>query len=191
MELEPVFSQEEGEDILQLVRYALQASQRRLCMYPTLKHSSRLKTTCGVFIGFWKGTELRGCIGSVNPGKCLEESIVEITLRSALKDQRFEPLRAEEFPELVLEVSIMTPPVLIDPSEIQLGVHGLMIAQDYQIGLLLPSLAIENGWSVKDFLENTCLKGGLSKDAWRFGASVAAFKVQIFRGLALEIPNRH
>jgi AmmeMemoRadiSam system protein A len=184
--MEQAFSQEEGEDILKLVRYGLQASQRRLCMYPRIRPSERLKEHRGLFVGFYKGNELRGCIGSVNPGKPLEESVLEIALRSALKDERFEPLRLEEIPKLTLEVSIMTPPVLIDPLDIQLGVHGLMIIDGYQIGLFLPAVAVESGWDVKAFLEQTCLKGGMSKDAWRLGAQVGAFEVQTFRGLALE-----
>ena len=49
--------------------------------------------------------------------------------------------------------------------------HGAWSAQ---------SLAIEQGWDVRTFLEETCLKAGLPSDAVARGAIVEAFSAQVF-----------
>jgi hypothetical protein len=33
--------------------------------------------------------------------------------------------------------------------------------------VLLPQVAVEYGWDIETFLQQTCLKAGLAKDAWR------------------------
>ncbi len=178
-------SEEEGEDLLKLVRYGLLASQRKLCLFPRIRSTERLKENRGVFIGLWNDRELRGCIGAISPGKPLEESVLDLSIKSALKDPRFKPLCGEELPDLTLEVSILSPPFVTEISQIQIGVHGLVIIGEGKIGLLLPCVPLEYGWNVETFLEQTCLKGGLSKDAWRFGAIISSFTVQVFKGPAL------
>jgi len=33
-------------------------------------------------------------------------------------------------------------------------------------GLLLPQVAVEYGWDAREFLENLCLKAGVTPDCW-------------------------
>jgi len=47
--------------------------------------------------------------------------------------------------------------------------------------LLLPQVALEEGWGALRFLEETCVKAGLPRDAWRTGALVEAFSAEVFR----------
>lgn len=179
-----VLTQEEGEDLLKLVRYALLASQGKLSFFPSIKSSPNLKEHKGVFVGFRKNGLLRGCIGSLNPGKPLEESVIDMTLNSALKDARFAPLSPEEIPELTLEISILSPPIVTSPQNIQIGVHGVMVIDGDLIGLLLPFVAKEHGWDVPTLLSQACLKGGLPPNSWQQGASIASFTTQVFQGPA-------
>jgi AMMECR1 domain-containing protein len=39
---------------------------------------------------------------------------------------------------------------------------------------------LEWEWDRETFLEHTCLKAGLSKDAWRRGAKIEKFTAQVF-----------
>jgi uncharacterized protein (TIGR00296 family) len=64
--------------------------------------------------------------------------------------------------------------------EIEVGRHGLIVEQGTRRGLLLPQVAIEHGWNREAFLEHTCLKAGLTRDAWRGGAEIQIFEAQVF-----------
>jgi hypothetical protein len=44
-------------------------------------------------------------------------------------------------------------------------------------GLLLPQVATEQGWEAEEFLNQACLKAGLSPDSWLLPST----KVQIFQ----------
>jgi len=39
---------------------------------------------------------------------------------------------------------------------------------------------LDQGWDLRTFLEETCLKAGLAADAWMRGAIVEAFSAQVF-----------
>ena len=68
-----------------------------------------------------------------------------------------------------------------DVAEIEIGVHGLIVEQGARRGLLLPQVATEWGWDREEFLEHTCLKAGLARDAWKRGARVMCFSAEVFR----------
>ncbi|MFQ6116192.1 MAG: AMMECR1 domain-containing protein, partial [bacterium] len=51
---------------------------------------------------------------------------------------------------------------------------------NYQ-GLLLPQVAVNNNWNRQTFLEHTCLKAGLPKEAWKNPeAEIMIFGAQVF-----------
>jgi hypothetical protein len=87
----------------------------------------------------------------------------------------------EELVHLQVEVSVLSPLRRItDPSEVQVGTHGLYISQSDRHGLLLPQVATEFGWDRDTFLRQACLKAGLPGDAWRQGAEIEVFAVDHF-----------
>jgi len=55
----------------------------------------------------------------------------------------------------------------ISPESIEIGRHGLLVALHTQRGLLLPQVAMEHHWTREQFLEETCRKAGLPREAWR------------------------
>jgi uncharacterized protein (TIGR00296 family) len=109
-------------------------------------------------------------------------------LNAAFRDPRFPPLEIDELDKVMVEVSVLTLPQLIEvsdpkeyPAHIVIGRDGLLVEADWQRGLLLPQVAVEHGFDAVTFLEQTCLKAGLPKDAWRKGkVNVYAFQAQIF-----------
>ena len=55
-----------------------------------------------------------------------------------------------------------------------------MIFKGGQRGLLLPQVPVEQGWNREEYLENLCLKAGLSTGCWQEGASLYAFTAVVF-----------
>jgi AmmeMemoRadiSam system protein A len=105
---------------------------------------------------------------------------MEAAAAAALEDPRFPPVRSAELPQLEVEISVLSPCQPIAASDIQVGVHGLMITQGQARGVLLPQVPVEHHWSREQFLEETCRKAGLPPDAWKRGARIEAFTAEVF-----------
>jgi len=119
--------------------------------------------------------ELRGCIGYIAHVEPLIKATVEVAREAAFNDPRFPPLTLKEYPVTIFEVSVLSElkPMPEDPDErlkfVKIGKMGLMAKRGFLSGLLLPQVAVEEGWDEKTFLENTCLKAGLEYDCWMDG----------------------
>ncbi len=141
----------------------------------------------GVFVTLTEDGLLRGCIGHPYPDSTLEEAILDSAISAATRDPRFPPVEEEELKNIVVEVTILTQPEKINaspkdlPDKVEIGKHGLIVKQGYCQGLLLPQVAPENDMDSIDFLSHTCMKAGLSPDAWVKGAEVYCFEGQIFK----------
>lgn len=135
----------------------------------------------GAFVSLYLAGALRGCVGQVeNPGP-LADVVARSAINAALYDSRFARIRAEEVPTLDIEISVLTSPERILLDAIVAGRHGLMVVRGSFRGLLLPQVATERKWSGQRLLEETCVKAGLPRDAWRDPATeVFGFTAEIF-----------
>lgn len=130
--------------------------------------SPGLKELRGAFVTIYKKGELRGCIGQLAARQSLADAVAESAESAALHDPRFTPLRPEELPDITIEISALTPFKRIEsPNEIEVGKHGLIMRRGRSSGLLLPQVATEYHWNRTEFLEHTCIKAGLPRDAWK------------------------
>jgi len=120
-------------------------------------------------------------VGQVeNPGP-LADVVARSAISAALHDSRFPPVSAEEVASLEIEISVLTAPERILPEAIVTGRHGLIVARGSFRGLLLPQVATERNWSAQRLLEETCIKAGLVRDAWRDPATeVFSFTAEVF-----------
>jgi uncharacterized protein (TIGR00296 family) len=136
-----------------------------------------LHTKSGAFVTLKKptnkGLELRGCIGIVLPVFPLVETVMKMAVAAATQDPRFPRVQLGELPNLIVEVSCLTPPEEMitsspseRPDEVQVGRDGLIVELNGQSGLLLPQVPIEWGWNKKQFLQQTCVKARLPPLAW-------------------------
>jgi uncharacterized protein (TIGR00296 family) len=136
---------------------------------------------CGVFVTLNKITgpakrlrrELRGCIGFPEPVKPLASALIEAAVAAAVEDPRFPPVSLDELDSIVIDVSVLTPPRLIEveekgmlPSKIKIGRDGLIVERGFNRGLLLPQVPVEENWDPKTFLSYTCMKAGLPPECW-------------------------
>jgi AmmeMemoRadiSam system protein A len=123
---------------------------------------------------------LRGCVGYVLPTCSVYRAVAETARAAAFDDNRFSPVTSEEAPHLEVELSILSPMQPIQPEQVEIGRHGLLISWQGRRGLLLPQVAVEHDWDRATFLEQTCRKAGLPLDAWRRGATIEGFTADIF-----------
>lgn len=160
---------EKGEKLVRYARNVIENYVRGNKIYDI----ENFEEKAGVFvtINTYPEKELRGCIGIPEPIMPLKKAIKEAAI-SACHDPRFPNLREEELNKIIVEITILSPPDLIKakpidyPKYIEVGKDGLMVERGFYRGLLLPQVAVEYNWDSKEFLRNTCIKAGLSPNAW-------------------------
>ena len=174
-------SEDEKTELLELARRAVRTfvEDSRVVEYQTA--NPRLTAAKGAFVTLKKRGELRGCIGYIEPVFPLYETVIRTAVFAATQDQRFPPVRPAELAELEYEISVLTPPEKVDgPERVAVGRHGLVISRGENRGLLLPQVAVENGWDRETFLCQACVKAGLPPDAWKKGAEISVFEAIVF-----------
>ncbi len=197
-----MLAEEEGAEAVRLARRSVgrlfgpNGSDRERSVLPPVFRERR-----GAFVT-WKvhpGGGLRGCIGYPLPVLALAEAIERAAVSAALEDPRFPPVTPEEFPELFAEVSVLgvpTPvPLAERASSIRPGVDGLIVEAGSRSGLLLPQVALEQGWNTVELLDGTCEKAGLAPGAWRRpSVTVRSFRAEVFQerspgGVVARLPS--
>lgn len=146
--------------------------------------------------------DLRGCIGFTEPIYPLHKALKEAATSAALYDPRFPKVTKEELNNLIIEISILTPPQIIphqNPKELLEKItpkkDGLILKTGTNQGLFLPQV-----WDQlpkkTEFLENLSYKAGTyDKDTWQHkDTEIYKFHVQIFeesapKGKITEIKN--
>src|SRR2546422_9896371 len=163
----------DGELAVRIAREALEAYVLRRAKR-TVEAPKAFEPKSGAFFTLNEHPSglLRGCIGSPQPFFSLVKSI-EKGAEGAAEDPRFPRLTPEELDLVTVEVSILTPPQLIEVKKpkdlaksVNVGVDGLTIAQGPYRGLLLPQGAAEYAWEAAEFLSEACMKAVLLADAW-------------------------
>jgi AmmeMemoRadiSam system protein A len=173
------FSQEERRLLLRLAHRAISAALgvQKLDLTPPTPHLAQPQ---GAFSTLHLHGKLRGCIGYVLPKHSLFQTVAEAAQAAAFEDPRFVPVTADEAPLLAIEISVLSPLQSIQPEEVIVGLHGLVVSKGSRRGLLLPQVPVEWGWDRETFLSQTCLKAGLSTDCWMHDAEIKAFTAEVF-----------
>jgi AmmeMemoRadiSam system protein A len=111
----------------------------------------------------------------------LFETVTEMTEAAASRDPRVRPVSKKELGEIRIDITVLSPLApLEDPLTLEIGKHGLYIASGGKHGVLLPQVATQYGWDIQTFLEQTCLKAGLRRNAWKQSdAQVSGFTALI------------
>ena len=177
----PYLSDERHKSLLNLARLAVTEGVSSGELPDQIPHDGVFAEVRGVFVTLHVHGRLRGCIGVVEPNEPLGEAIVRSAVSAALQDPRFSPMRSDELAGLQIEISLLSPIGPISPEAIEIGRHGLLIKLGKQHGLLLPQVAIEHHLDRERFLQETCLKAGLPREAWRDPeAQILGFTCEVF-----------
>ncbi len=140
------------------------------------------KKFAGMFVSIYVRGKLRGCIGSLNGKGILDDTLVHLAV-SACCDDRFDWLKREEFEDMELEISMLSPLRKIKSiDKIVLGKHGVYIKKDSKSGTFLPKVAVKTGWTVEEFLGHCARdKAGLKWNGWK-NADIYIYEAFVFRG---------
>ena len=166
-------SGKEKSALMKIARASVETAVRDRKMYLVgATGFPRLEEARGAFVTLKEHGELRGCIGYITPMKSLAETVRDVASYAALEDSRFTPVTVQELPLLEYEVSVMSPlRRVLDIEEIKVGKHGLIMKQGETEGILLPQVPVEERWDRDTFIEQTCLKAGLPRQAWKEDAT--------------------
>ncbi|GAB6887407.1 TIGR00296 family protein [Desulfothermus okinawensis JCM 13304] len=141
----------------------------------------------GVFVTLNKRGNLRGCIGHIQPILPLIQGVKENAINAAFNDPRFPPLSQREYPDIRIEVSVLTNPTPLnfnDPKDLLDKLvpnkHGVILKKGFYQSTFLPQV-----WKQlpdkKEFLTHLSMKAGLSPTEWMDpNIEVYTYEVQAF-----------
>jgi AmmeMemoRadiSam system protein A len=142
----------------------------------------RLTVPAGTFVTLYRGKDLRGCIGSVEPQGPLATLVAHMATAAATRDPRFAPLAPEELDGLRVEISVLSPTHAVAADDVDPATHGVCISHAGRHAVFLPQVAVRHGWDRETLLAELCTKADLPPDAWR-DASVV---LRVFTVVTIE-----
>ncbi|MGC8667662.1 MAG: AmmeMemoRadiSam system protein A [Chthonomonadales bacterium] len=142
-------SSEEKSFLLQLARRTLEQYLR----YGRLPHvrpeelSPGLLVPARCFVTLRENGELRGCVGSMVASEPLYVAVMQSAIAAAIRDTRFYPVDASELPDIVIEISVLSPPRRLHfngidelKSLLVPGVHGVVLRNGPLSAVYLPEV---------------------------------------------------
>ncbi|HKW33195.1 MAG TPA: AmmeMemoRadiSam system protein A [Candidatus Acidoferrum sp.] len=163
----PCPSEADQQALLKLARKAIREAVLHSKIPDLIPRDGIFSERRGVFVTLHVRGRLQGCIGVTEPSESLGEAVVRCAVSAALEDPRFTPMREPQLEEMSIEISLLSSLEPLLPEAIEIGRHGLLIVNHTHRGLLLPKVATEHGLTREQFLEETCRKAGLLRDAWK------------------------
>ena len=164
----------EEDPWVRLARLSLETyiTTGRRAVLPEDLPKTMAQSRAGVFVSLKKHGRLRGCIGTVMPTTAsVAEEILHNAVSAAAEDPRFEPVEADELPELTYSVDVLGEAERIDsPEQLDVKRYGVIVEAGGRRGLLLPNL--EGVDTVSEQIAISKQKAGISPEApvklWRF-----------------------
>jgi len=163
----PCLSESDRQVLLELARVAIREAVLHRKIPDVIPSDGIFSERRGVFVTIHVRGRLQGCIGVTEPKESLGEAVVRCAVSAALEDPRFAPMKQPQLKEMSVEISLLSPLEPVLPEAIEIGRHGLLVVNHAQRGLLLPKVAAEHGLMREQFLEETCRKAGLPREAWK------------------------
>lgn len=182
----------EGETLVRVARSAIETRLLGETFHAPSNISSALKERRGVFVTILDSVaheRLKGCIGLPFPTGPLIEQVGIAAIEAATADPRFDPVSLDELKKrTVVEITVLSEMELIRVENslslrdnISVGRDGLMVEGMRSRGLLLPQVAVDEGFDSEEFLSQCCLKADLPPDAWLTDeVRVSRFQGQVF-----------
>jgi len=138
------------------------------------------------FVTLRIGGKLRGCVGTLEARGPLVDDVQMQALAAAFRDPRFEPLRADEFAAIEIEVSLLTPAEPLPPLDeaaaraaLRPGVDGGVLEWRGRRATLLPQVWDERP-DPAAFLAALKRKAGLPADFWANDLRLSRYTVRKF-----------
>ena len=136
------------------------------------------------FITLTQQGRLRGCIGSIEAFRPLDQDVRENARAAAFRDPRFAPLSAGELAATRVEVSLLTPaePIHFASEEdavrqLRQGIDGVILESERHRGTFLPQMweRLSDPWQ---FMSELKRKAGLAEGLWSKDLKLYRYEVQ-------------
>lgn len=131
-----------------------------------------LQETGATFVTLTRHGQLRGCIGTLEAWRALRDDVQDNARAAAFRDPRFAPLTAAEYPEIHVEVSLLTPPEPLPCASeaealarLRPEVDGVIFSAGSRRATFLPQVW-EQLPDPADFMAHLKRKAGLPADYW-------------------------
>lgn len=138
------------------------------------------------FVTLEQGSDLRGCIGSLEAYRSLASDVAHNAFSAAFKDPRFPPLQAAELSNLTLQISVLSAPVEVTFSgeqdllqQLVPQLDGLILQEGQRRATFLPQVW-EQLPTPEQFITHLKLKAGLPADYWSDRIRVQRYRVEKF-----------
>jgi len=179
-------SQQDRDVLLKVARAGVEYWLEHTAPLPVrlAEYSDALREHRASFVTLTTGGRLRGCIGSLKSYRSLVEDVASNAGSACGLDRRFTPLSAEEYPQVHIEVSVLSKSQVIEfrdesdlLTQLRPGVDGLIIESGDKRATFLPTVW-ETLPTPAQFLLELKRKAGISAAeeselaAWRYTAEV-------------------
>jgi AmmeMemoRadiSam system protein A len=139
------------------------------------------------FVTLTKHGALRGCIGTLEPHRALAADVKANAVAAALRDPRFKPLTAEEFPAIGVEVSVLSQLERVTYrdeadalAQLRPGVDGVIFQYGHHRSTFLPQVW-EDFSDPRLFIGHLKHKAGLPPDFWDSAVVLSRYTVNKWR----------
>lgn len=136
------------------------------------------------FVTLTQGGQLRGCIGSLEAWRPLEQDVRANAIAAAFRDPRFMPLVAEELELTRVEVSLLQPAVAMSFSseddavgQLRPDIDGVILESGAHRGTFLPQVW-ESLPQPRQFMAHLKQKAGLAPDFWSPDVKLSRYEVE-------------
>lgn len=185
---EPRFDPAQRSQLKDIARASIREGlkQGRAIWVDTLRYEAELTAPGACFVTLHLDGQLRGCIGSLEAYRPLVEDVAENAYAAAFRDPRFLPLTEQEFADLDIHLSILSPaePMTFTDeadllSQIQPNVDGLVLEDQGHRGTFLPTVW-ESLPEKEDFWHHLKTKAGLPQNHWSDTLKVSRYTTESF-----------
>ncbi|MDA8259714.1 MAG: AmmeMemoRadiSam system protein B [Betaproteobacteria bacterium] len=136
------------------------------------------------FVTLTQGGQLRGCIGSLEAHRPLDQDVRANAVAAAFRDPRFPPLTAEELPRTRVEVSLLTAPQPMSFTDeadalrqLRPNIDGIIFVAGQRRSTFLPQVW-EQLPEPRVFMAHLKQKAGLPADYWSSEVQLQRYEVQ-------------
>ena len=180
-----MFNIDQGQTLLHLARAAIAGELGFLSH--DLPRTDWLEEPGATFVTLTLHGQLHGCIGSLEAHHPLIEDVRHNAVAAAFQDPRFNPLSKEEFADVVIDVSLLSPPEPIRFSseqdalaQLHSGKDGVILEHGSQHATFLPHV-----WAQlpdpQVFIAHLKNKAGLAEDFWSNDIKLSRYTVKKWR----------
>jgi len=175
-----------GAILLSLARPAIIDALGQSVEEPISPQQGWLRENGACFITLTINGNLRGCIGSLEAYRPLNEDVRANAVAAALQDPRFSPLTMDELTKVNIEVSLLSSMQKLDVqseeemlAKLRPGEDGVVFQYRNRKATFLPQVW-EQLPDTRQFLNHLRMKAGLSPDFWHPDVLIYIYMVEKF-----------